>query len=81
VFEYRKFNNALNIDDFDSFWKVNQRLIPVDDQAVRHIPLRLYLPDDCPVIQDRVSPRTEDGKISVRLYSFMAYTLLNTIGR
>ncbi|KAI9279442.1 autophagy-related protein 5, partial [Umbelopsis sp. AD052] len=53
---------SLCSNDFDSFWKVNQRLIPVDDQVVRHIPLRLYLPDDCPVIQDRVSPRTEAGK-------------------
>ncbi|KAI8582292.1 hypothetical protein K450DRAFT_228269 [Umbelopsis ramanniana AG] len=53
---------SLCSNDFDSFWKVNQRLIPVDDQVVRHIPLRLYLPDDCPVIQDRVSPRTEDGE-------------------
>ncbi|CAO3681109.1 unnamed protein product [Umbelopsis vinacea] len=44
------------------FWKVNQRLIPVDDQLMRHIPLRLYLPDDCPVIQDRISPLKDDGE-------------------
>ncbi|KAH8554674.1 autophagy protein Apg5-domain-containing protein [Umbelopsis sp. PMI_123] len=54
--------NSLCSNDYESFWKVNQRLIPLDDQVVRHIPLRLYLPDDCPVIQDRVSPRNEEGE-------------------
>jgi hypothetical protein len=65
-------NLASNIDDFEMFWKVNQRLIPVDDQLMRHIPLRLYLPDDCPVIQDRISPLKDDGKmwllVSVRTH-------------
>ncbi|KAM3586919.1 autophagy protein 5 [Umbelopsis sp. WA50703] len=59
--------DSLCSNDYDSFWKVNQRLVSNEGQSIRHIPLRLYLPGDCPVIQERVNPRNEEGEsLSVR---------------
>ncbi|CAJ0633716.1 11760_t:CDS:2 [Entrophospora sp. SA101] len=46
--------------DYDKFWSVNYRLVINDGQVPRHIPLRIYLPDNCPVIQEAISPLNED---------------------
>ncbi|KAG0192479.1 autophagy protein 5 [Apophysomyces sp. BC1034] len=43
-------------DHFEEYWSVNKRLLETTtSQPLRHIPLRLYLPDQCPVIQELVS--------------------------
>jgi len=48
-------------NDYDHFWSVNHRLVTNDGQTPRHIPLRIYLPDNCPVIQEETVPCDEDG--------------------
>ena len=48
--------------DYDRFWSINYRLVMNDGQVPRHIPLRIYLPDNCPVIQEPISPLSEDGE-------------------
>jgi autophagy-related protein 5 len=49
--------------DYDRFWSINYRLVMNDGQVPRHIPLRIYLPDNCPLIQEPISPLSEDGKV------------------
>ncbi|CAI2192434.1 20458_t:CDS:2 [Funneliformis geosporum] len=34
-------------ENYDRFWSVNYRLVINDGQSPRHIPLRIYLPDNC----------------------------------
>ncbi|KAG0304912.1 autophagy protein 5 [Linnemannia gamsii] len=46
---------------YDQFWGMNQRLVSNDGALARHLPVRIYLPENCPVIQDLVSPQDEDG--------------------
>ncbi|KAL1936595.1 hypothetical protein VTP01DRAFT_729 [Rhizomucor pusillus] len=47
---------SLTKDSYDDYWDVNKRLInDVNGQTLRNIPLRLYLPEQCPVIQEPVS--------------------------
>ncbi|KAF7724870.1 autophagy protein 5 [Apophysomyces ossiformis] len=42
-------------DKFDDYWNVNKRLLETTaSQPLRNIPLRLYLPEQCPVIQELV---------------------------
>ncbi|KAG0289594.1 autophagy protein 5 [Linnemannia gamsii] len=47
---------------YDQFWGMNQRLVSNDGVLARHLPVRIYLPENCPVIQDLVSPLDEDGR-------------------
>nr|CAG8630470.1 8477_t:CDS:2 [Entrophospora candida]CAG8637908.1 9165_t:CDS:2 [Entrophospora candida] len=47
--------------DYDKFWSMNYRLVINDGQVPRHIPLRIYLPGDYPVIQESISPLSENG--------------------
>lgn len=48
-------------ENYDRFWSVNYRLVINDGQSPRHIPLRIYLPDNCPVIQEPIAPLDENG--------------------
>ncbi|KAI8070657.1 autophagy-related protein 5 [Gilbertella persicaria] len=45
---------SLASDQYDAFRTVNQQLVEYSSQ-MKGIPLRIYLPDQCPVIQDLVS--------------------------
>ncbi|CAG8605061.1 359_t:CDS:2 [Diversispora eburnea] len=47
--------------NYDRFWSVNYRLVMNDGQMPRHIPLRIYLPDNCPVLQEPVSPLDDNN--------------------
>ncbi|KAI9315603.1 autophagy-related protein 5, partial [Dichotomocladium elegans] len=40
-------------DRYEDYWSVNQNLM--NDSELRFVPMRIYLPDDCPVIQEPVS--------------------------
>lgn len=56
------------LDSYDDYWDVNKRLInDVNGQTLRNIPLRLYLPEQCPVIQEPVSytKAGQEGKSSI----------------
>ncbi|KAF9546142.1 autophagy protein 5 [Mortierella hygrophila] len=46
---------------YDQFWGMNQRLVSNDGTMARNLPVRIYLPENCPVIQDLVSPLDEYG--------------------
>lgn len=61
--------NAL-IDNYNDFWSVNKQLVEYTPSN-RHIPIRLYLSPDCPVIQELVSFHDEAGKFyfMYRFYS------------
>ncbi|KAI8147430.1 autophagy protein Apg5-domain-containing protein [Fennellomyces sp. T-0311] len=50
---------SLSLDQYDAYWSVNQHLVENSD-SLRFVPLRIYLPDRCPVIQEVVS-FTHDG--------------------
>ncbi|CAG8629848.1 autophagy protein Apg5-domain-containing protein [Gigaspora rosea] len=47
--------------NYDRFWSVNYRLVINDGQMPKHVPMRIYLPDNCPVIQEPISPVDENG--------------------
>ncbi|CAG8758506.1 14056_t:CDS:2, partial [Cetraspora pellucida] len=47
-------------ENYDRFWSVNYRLVINDGQIPKHIPIRIYLPDNCPVIQEPISPVDEN---------------------
>ncbi|KAF9908085.1 autophagy protein 5 [Linnemannia zychae] len=46
---------------YDQFWGMNQRLVSNDGAMARNLPVRIYLPENCPVIQDLISPIDEQG--------------------
>ncbi|KAG0053037.1 autophagy protein 5 [Gryganskiella cystojenkinii] len=46
-------------NDYNQFWDVNHRLVLNDGAAPRHLPVRIYLPGNCPVIQEPVIPLDE----------------------
>ncbi|KAG0249400.1 autophagy protein 5 [Mortierella polycephala] len=48
--------------NYDLFWSMNQKLVLNDGILARHLPIRIYLPDNCPVIQDLVCPMDEDDQ-------------------
>jgi hypothetical protein len=50
------------IDDYDKFWGMNQRLTLNDGTMARNLPVRIYLPENCPVIQEPMSPVDENGQ-------------------
>ncbi|CAO3652331.1 unnamed protein product [Mucor hiemalis] len=46
---------SLAADRYDEFWAVKKQLVEYSASNLRNIPLRIYLPDECPVIQELVS--------------------------
>ncbi|KAG0379684.1 autophagy protein 5 [Mortierella sp. AD032] len=44
---------------YEQFWGMNQRLVSNDGATARSLPVRIYLPENCPVIQDLVPPIDE----------------------
>jgi autophagy-related protein 5 len=50
------------IENYEQFWGMNQRLVSNDGAMARNLPVRIYLPENCPVIQDLVSPLDEHGR-------------------
>ncbi|KAI9351909.1 putative autophagy protein [Pilaira anomala] len=46
---------SLASDRYDDFWTVNRQLVEFSDSNLRNIPFRIYLPDNCPVIQELIS--------------------------
>ncbi|CAG8609105.1 10404_t:CDS:2 [Ambispora gerdemannii] len=54
-------NQIYRTENYERFWSVNYRLVINDGQMPRHIPLRIYLPENCPVIQEPVTPVDENG--------------------
>ncbi|CAO3703993.1 unnamed protein product [Rhizopus stolonifer] len=51
---------SLSSDKYDDFWKVNKQLVEYAPSN-RHVPIRLYLPDNCPVIQELVDFHNSDN--------------------
>lgn len=49
-------NERCDADQYDEYWDVNKRLfLDPGGPPMRHVPLRLYLPDlQCPPIQELV---------------------------
>lgn len=52
------------IERYDDYWHVNRHILDDRGAGLRSVPLRLYLPDHCPVIQDTTSFTDEQGKSS-----------------
>ncbi|KAF9099824.1 autophagy protein 5 [Mortierella sp. GBA35] len=44
---------------YEQFWEMNQKLVSNEGAVARHLPIRIYLPENCPVIQELVSPFDE----------------------
>lgn len=55
-----------DIDRWDEFWAVNRQLVEYSNSSLRNIPLRIYLPDNCPVIQELIPFYGESGKHCVK---------------
>ncbi|KAF9391962.1 autophagy protein 5 [Podila verticillata] len=53
---------GLSANDYDKFWGMNQRLTLNDGTMARNLPVRIYLPENCPVIQEPMSPVDENGQ-------------------
>ncbi|KAI9267379.1 autophagy protein Apg5-domain-containing protein, partial [Sporodiniella umbellata] len=51
---------SLSLDCYDDYWKVNKQLTEYS-LSNRHVPVRLYLPDNCPVVQELVSFHQENS--------------------
>ncbi|KAG9325350.1 hypothetical protein KVV02_004125 [Mortierella alpina] len=49
-------------NDYDRFWGMNHKLMLNDGVMARSLPIRIYLPENCPVIQDPVSPVDENDR-------------------
>lgn len=50
------------VDNYDRFWGMNYKLMQNDGVMARNLPIRIYLPENCPVIQEPVSPIDDKGK-------------------
>ncbi|CEP15672.1 hypothetical protein [Parasitella parasitica] len=46
--------DSLSSDRYSEFREVNKHLVEYTD-SLRHVPLRIYLPDNCPTVQELVS--------------------------
>ncbi|KAF8929480.1 autophagy protein 5 [Dissophora ornata] len=47
---------------YDLFWGMNQKLVLNDGTIARNLPIRIYLPENCPVVQEPVSPMDEQDQ-------------------
>ncbi|KAF9346577.1 autophagy protein 5 [Mortierella sp. AD094] len=47
---------------YDLFWGMNQKLALNDGTMARYLPVRIYLPENCPVVQEPVSPVDDEGQ-------------------
>ncbi|OAD06343.1 hypothetical protein MUCCIDRAFT_106914 [Mucor lusitanicus CBS 277.49] len=56
--------DSLASDRYSEFREVNKHLVEYTD-SLRHIPLRIYLPDNCPVVQELVSFYSDSGEQSL----------------
>ncbi|KAI8343407.1 autophagy protein 5 [Chlamydoabsidia padenii] len=52
---------ALSTERYEDYWNVNQHILDDRGVGLRSVPIRLYLPDQCPVIQDTTSFTNEQG--------------------
>jgi hypothetical protein len=55
------FKKNLRIDRYNEFREVNKHLVEYTD-SLRYLPIRIYLPDNCPVVQELVSFYGDSGK-------------------
>ncbi|KAI8366662.1 autophagy protein Apg5-domain-containing protein [Radiomyces spectabilis] len=62
---------SLSVDDHDKYWEVNEHLLENEHQQWRHIPVRLYLPNNG-VLQEAVPYHDTEGT---------AYTIADVISR
>ncbi|KAI8602890.1 autophagy protein Apg5-domain-containing protein [Dissophora ornata] len=49
-------------NSYDLFWGMNQKLVLNDGTIARNLPIRIYLPENCPVVQEPVSPMDEQDQ-------------------
>ncbi|KAF8976965.1 autophagy protein 5 [Entomortierella lignicola] len=54
--------DGLSSNNYDRFWNMNHKLMLNDGVMARNIPIRIYLPDNNPVIQEPVSPVDENNQ-------------------
>lgn len=66
------------IDRYNEFREVNKHLVEYTD-SLRHVPMRIYLPDNCPVIQELVSFYGDSGKANRVLAGYNTISLLTQI--
>ncbi|CAO3592521.1 unnamed protein product [Absidia cylindrospora] len=55
--------HALSTERYDDHWNVNQHILDDRGAGLRSVPIRLYLPDQCPVIQDTASFTDDIGDL------------------
>lgn len=48
--------DGLAKDDFDKYWSVANKIVQTDTSLPKNIPLRIYLPDSAPVVQEPLPP-------------------------
>ncbi|KAG0285041.1 autophagy protein 5, partial [Dissophora globulifera] len=49
-------------NNYDKFWGINHKLTTNDNVVARHLPVRIYMPENCPVIQDLVPSVDENNQ-------------------
>ncbi|KAF9918939.1 autophagy protein 5 [Lobosporangium transversale] len=49
-------------NNYDRFWGMNHKLVMNDGVMPRNLPIRIYLPENCPVIQEPISPVDENNQ-------------------
>ncbi|ORY03625.1 APG5-domain-containing protein [Basidiobolus meristosporus CBS 931.73] len=54
--------DSIVADSFENFWLVNTQLITNDNQPPKHVPLRIYLPADCPILQEPITVYKDSGE-------------------
>ncbi|KAF9580039.1 autophagy protein 5 [Lunasporangiospora selenospora] len=54
--------DGLQSNNYDQFWSMNHKLLANEGTIAKSLPVRIYLPDNCPIIQEPVSPLDNDGQ-------------------
>ncbi|OZJ03933.1 hypothetical protein BZG36_03611 [Bifiguratus adelaidae] len=67
---------GLLLDNTSKFWSINARLIAVEGQLPRHIPMRIYLPGNSPVIQEAIVPADPEGSVLLSEEEIIALTFI-----
>ncbi|KAF9927004.1 autophagy protein 5 [Linnemannia zychae] len=53
---------GLQSKSYEQFWEMNKKLVSSDGITARNLPVRVYLPESCPIVQDLVSSLDEQGQ-------------------
>ncbi|KAG0246440.1 autophagy protein 5 [Mortierella sp. GBA43] len=66
-------------NDYDRFWEMNHKLIMNDGAMAKSVPIRIYLPENCPIIQEPVSPIDEKIETGSPVASAMIHGIIPSL--